>query len=181
MARHFVIMGVAGSGKTSVGEGLSRLTGITFIDGDALHPKANVDKMAAGVPLTDEDRWPWLEAIGRELARSPVPLMIGCSALKRSYRDSIRHYAGAAVSFVHLTGSREIIRQRMQQRKNHFMPLKLLDSQFAALEPPGIDEQSISIGIDQPLDAIVAQAARHMAGPSAKTERSAKDAGNDPS
>jgi len=174
MGRHFVIMGVAGCGKTSVGESLSRLTGIAFIDGDALHPKANVDKMSAGVALTDEDRWPWLEAIGRAFARSQAPLIIGCSALKRSYRDKIRHHAGAMVSFVHLSGSRDIISQRMGERKNHFMPLTLLDSQFATLEPPGIDEQSITIDIDQPLDAIVAQAARHMAGPSAAADRSAK-------
>lgn len=163
MARSVVVMGVAGCGKTSVGEGLSRLTGIRFIDGDALHPKANVDKMSAGNPLTDEDRWPWLEAIGREFSRSREPLIIGCSALKRSYRDKIRHHAGAMVTFLHLTGSREIISQRMQERKNHFMPATLLDSQFATLELPGPDEDSIAIDIDQPLDAIVALAARYLA------------------
>ncbi|MCY0096894.1 gluconokinase [Hoeflea ulvae] len=164
MARHFVIMGVAGCGKTSVGEGLSQLTGTRFIDGDALHPKANVDKMSAGTPLTDEDRWPWLEAIGRQFGSSAEPLIIGCSALKRSYRDRIRHHCGGAVTFIHLTGSRDVISRRMQQRKNHFMPLTLLDSQFAALEPPATDEASISIDIDQPLKAIIAAAARHSGG-----------------
>ena len=98
--------------------------------------------MSAGNPLTDQDRWPWLEAIGREFAKSPEPLIIGCSALKRSYRDMIRHHAGA--------------------RKHHFMPPALLDSQFAALEPPAPDEDSISIDIDQPLEVIIAQAAQHL-------------------
>lgn len=162
MARYAIVMGVSGCGKTSVGEGLSHRTGIRFIDGDALHPKANVDKMSAGSPLTDQDRWPWLEAIGREFATSPEPLIIGCSALKRSYRDKIRHHAGAIVTVIHLAGTREIISERMQARKDHFMPLTLLDSQFAALETPAIDENSISIDIDQPLDAIITQAAHHL-------------------
>lgn len=162
MARHAIVMGVSGCGKTSVGVGLSQSTSIRFIDGDALHPKANVDKMSAGNPLTDEDRWPWLEAIGREFANSPEPLIIGCSALKRSYRDRIRHHAGAKVTFIHLTGTREIISNRMQARKDHFMLPTLLDSQFAALEPPATDENSISIDIDQPLDAIIARAAQHL-------------------
>lgn len=162
MAGYAIVMGVSGCGKTSVGEGLSLCTGIRFIDGDALHPKANVDKMSAGNPLTDQDRWPWLEAIGREFAKSPEPLIIGCSALKRSYRDRIRHHAGAPVTLVHLTGTREVISQRMQARKDHFMPPALLDSQFAALEPPTADEDSISIDIDQPLEAIIAQAAEHL-------------------
>jgi len=165
MTRYAIVMGVSGCGKTSVGEGLSQYTGIRFVDGDALHPKANVDKMSAGTPLTDQNRWPWLEAIGREFAKSPEPLIIGCSALKRSYRDQIRHHAGAIVTFIHLTGTREVIRQRMQARKNHFMPLTLLDSQFAALEPPAIDENAVSIDIDQSLDAIIEQAARHLSDP----------------
>jgi gluconokinase len=162
MTRCAIVMGVSGCGKTSVGEGLSRNTSIRFVDGDALHPQANVDKMSAGNPLTDQDRWPWLEAIGREFAKSPEPLIIGCSALKRSYRDMIRHHAGAMVTFIHLTGTREIISKRMQARRDHFMPPALLDSQFAALEPPTADEDSISIDIDQPLEAIIAQAAQHL-------------------
>lgn len=164
MARYAIVMGVSGCGKTSVGEGLSQSTGIRFVDGDALHPKANVDKMSAGSPLTDEDRWPWLEAIGREFAQSREPLIIGCSALKRSYRDKIRHHAGAMVTFIHLTGTRDTISKRMQARKNHFMPLTLLDSQFAALEPLEADEDSVSVDIDQSLEAIIAQAARHLEG-----------------
>ena len=164
MARHAIIMGVAGCGKTSVGEGLSRLTGIRFMDGDALHSKENIARMSEGIPLTDSDRWPWLEAIGNEFAQSPEPLVIGCSALKRSYRDRIRQHAGTPVCFIHLTGSREVIGQRMRNRRDHFMPPTLLDSQFAALEPPGADEESIAIDIDQPLDAIGALAARYLEG-----------------
>ncbi|MDP2119540.1 MAG: gluconokinase [Hoeflea sp.] len=164
MARHTIIMGVAGCGKTSVGESLSRHAGLRFVDGDALHPRENVDKMSHGIPLTDADRWPWLEAIGREFAQSPAPLIIGCSALKRSYRDRIRHHADAAICFIHLIGSREVIGRRMRERRNHFMPPALLDSQFAALEAPGADEEAIAIDIDQPLDAIVARAARYLEG-----------------
>jgi gluconokinase len=162
MVRYAIIMGVAGCGKTSVGEGLSRLTGIRFMDGDALHSKENIAKMSDGIPLTDADRWPWLEAIGHEFAQSTEPLVIGCSALKRSYRDKIRHHAGAPVCFIHLTGSREVIGQRMQNRRDHFMPPTLLDSQFATLEPPGTDEESTAIDIDQPLYAIVTRAARYL-------------------
>ena len=164
MVRYAIIMGVAGCGKTSVGEGLSRLTGIRFMDGDALHSKENIARMSAGIPLTDADRWPWREAIGQEFAQSPVPLVIGCSALKRIYRDRIRLKAGAPVCFIHLTGSREVIGVRMRERKDHFMPPALLDSQFAALEPPGVDEDAIAIDIDQPLEAIVAFAARYLEG-----------------
>lgn len=164
MARHAIIMGVAGCGKTSVGEGLSSLTSIRFVDGDALHSQASIANMSEGIPLTDADRWPWLEAIGTEFAQSPEPLVIGCSALKRSYRDRIRHHAGAPVCFIHLTGSREVIGQRMRDRKDHFMPPALLDSQFATLEPPGADEESIAIDIDQPLEIIIALAARYLEG-----------------
>jgi gluconokinase len=155
MTRRVVIMGVAGCGKTSVGEALGRLLAVPYTDGDALHPAANVAKMSAGVPLTDDDRWPWLDAVARRL-RDGAPLIIGCSALRRAYRDRIRAGAGGPVRFVHLSGSRAVIAARMAARKGHFMPPALLDSQFATLEPPGPDE-AITIDIDQPLDAIVAQ------------------------
>ena len=156
MTHRIVIMGVAGCGKSSVGAALSHATAIPYRDGDDLHPEANVAKMAAGSPLTDTDRWPWLDLVAAELARS-APLMIGCSALKRAYRDRIRAGAGGPVLFIHLTGSRTVIEARMAARKNHFMPASLLDSQFAALEPPGPDEPHLTIDIDQPLAAIVAR------------------------
>lgn len=143
-------MGVAGCGKTSVGEALSAATGIPYRDGDDLHPPANVAKMRRGEPLTDEDRWPWLALVGQALIHAP--LIIGCSALKRRYRDVITVQAKAPVTFIHLSGSRDLIAARMNARKGHFMPPALLDSQFTTLEPPGADEHPIVVPID-PLPA----------------------------
>jgi len=153
-----VIMGVSGCGKSSVGLALSDRLGIVWRDGDDLHPTANVEKMRAGQPLTDADRWPWLDRVAAEL-RTHAPLIIGCSALKRAYRDRLRQGAGGPLRFVHLTGDRALIAARMAQRQDHFMPLALLDSQFATLEPPG-PEEALAVPIDQPLaqqvDRIVA-------------------------
>jgi gluconokinase len=152
MTLRIVIMGVAGCGKSSVGEALSARLGIPYRDGDDLHPAANVEKMRAGTPLTDADRWPWLETVAATLNHD-APMIIGCSALKRAYRDKIRAGAGGAVTFVHLAGSRDLIAARMAQRSGHYMPLSLLDSQFAALEPPGPDE-GITIDIGPPVSAV---------------------------
>jgi gluconokinase len=149
MIWRIVIMGVAGCGKSSVGAGLSQRLGIPYFDGDDLHPAANVEKMRAGTPLTDEDRWPWLQTVGKRL-HEDAPVIIGCSALKRSYRDLIRSGAKGPVTFVHLVGSRDLIADRMAQRQGHYMPLALLDSQFAALEPPG-PQEAMAISIDQTL------------------------------
>ena len=146
-------MGVSGCGKTSVGERLAPDLGARYVDGDDLHPQANIDKMSHGIPLTDEDRWPWLDAVGQVLRVPDV--IVGCSALKRSYRDAIRAGAGAEVCFVHLAGERSVIAARMAARKGHFMPEALLDSQYAALEPPGADETSVTVDIDHDLDRIV--------------------------
>ncbi|WP_186391311.1 MULTISPECIES: gluconokinase [unclassified Pannonibacter] len=154
MSTRIILMGVAGCGKSSVGEAISARTGIAYRDGDDLHPAENVEKMRAGIPLTDEDRWPWLDEVGRELA-DKAPLIIGCSALKRVYRDRIRALAGGPVTFVHLAGSRDLIAGRMAQRTGHYMPLSLLDSQFAALELPQPDEGALTADISQPLDALV--------------------------
>ncbi|WP_122520732.1 gluconokinase [Pannonibacter phragmitetus] len=154
MSTRIILMGVAGCGKSSVGDAISARTGIAYRDGDDLHPAANVEKMRAGIPLTDEDRWPWLDQVGRELA-DKAPLIIGCSALKRVYRDRIRALAGGPVTFVHLAGSRDLIAGRMAQRTGHYMPLSLLDSQFAALEVPQPDEGALTADISQPLDALV--------------------------
>ena len=153
MTLRIVIMGVSGCGKSSVGEGLSARLGIPYRDGDDLHPAANVAKMRAGVPLTDEDRWPWLDRVAEVLAQE-APVIVGCSALKRAYRDRIR--TAGDVTFVHLVGSRDLIAGRMADRKGHYMPLTLLDSQFAALEPPG-PEEAVAVSIDQSLDAIITE------------------------
>lgn len=151
-----ILMGVAGCGKSSVGAALSDRLQIPYLDGDDLHPAANVDKMRAGIALTDDDRWPWLDRVAAELqARAPV--IIGCSALKRRYRDRIRAEAGGPVRFIHLAGRRAVIAERMARRAGHYMPLSLLDSQFAALEPPGPDEGALTVEIDQTLPAILAQ------------------------
>jgi len=148
-----VLMGVSGCGKTSVGEALSRRLDVAYLDGDDLHPRGNVDKMRAGIPLTDEDRWPWLDRVARELSDN-APLIIGCSALRRIYRDHIRACANGRVQFVHLAGDRDLIANRMAKRAGHYMPLSLLDSQFAALEPPGPDE-AITVEISRPFKELV--------------------------
>ena len=156
MAARIVIMGVAGCGKSSVGAALSAASGIPYRDGDDLHPAANVAKMKAGTPLIDADRWPWLDLVAADLLRG-ASLIIGCSALKRVYRDRIRAGAGGPVLFIHLSGDRAVIEARMEARTGHFMPLSLLDSQFAALEPPASDEFSMTVDIDQTPDQIVAK------------------------
>lgn len=153
-----IIMGVSGCGKSSVGAGLSQRLGIPYRDGDDLHPAANVEKMRAGHPLNDDDRWPWLDRVAAVLAVD-APVIVGCSALRRAYRDRLRAGAGGPVHFVHLAGSRELLAKRMSARTGHYMPLSLLDTQLAALEPPSPDE-ALTIDIDQALDAIITTAAK---------------------
>jgi gluconokinase len=157
-----VIMGVSGCGKTSVGEGLSARLGIPYRDGDDLHPPANVEKMRAGIPLTDDDRWPWLDRVAAVLAKD-APVIIGCSALRRAYRDRLRAGAGGPVHFIYLAGSRDLIASRLSARTGHFMPPSLLDSQFALLEPPGPDEAQM-MNIDQPLPTLIDAIAAHLEG-----------------
>jgi gluconokinase len=157
-AAALVVMGVAGSGKTTIGAPLAQALGGRFVDGDDLHPPANRAKMASGTPLTDADRAPWLDAVGAELARPPAPVVVACSALRRAYRDRIRAAAGRPVVFLHLDGTRELVGSRMAARKGHFMPLSLLDSQFATLEPPGPDEAHVRLDLALPPDRIVAAA-----------------------
>ena len=161
MTLRLVIMGVSGCGKSSVGVELATELGLIYRDGDDLHPLENVAKMRAGVALNDADRWPWLDRVGWIL-KTQAPVIVGCSALKRAYRDRIRAAAGGSVCFVHLAGSKDVIAGRMAQRQGHYMPLSLLDSQFAALEPPGAEEKAISVSIDQPLNAMVAAIMRHL-------------------
>ncbi|MGW0394549.1 gluconokinase [Streptomyces sp. NPDC003042] len=146
--RVIVVMGVAGTGKTTVGRLLADALGIPYAEGDAFHPAANVAKMSAGTPLDDADRWPWLDAIGdwiRQRAGSGGAV-VAASALKRSYRDRLRAAAPRTV-FVHLTGERPLIERRMAARTGHFMPTALLDSQFATLEPLQEDELGVAVDV----------------------------------
>ncbi|MCS5717837.1 gluconokinase [Herbiconiux sp. CPCC 205763] len=140
-------MGVSGSGKSLIGSGLAARRGWAFIDGDDLHPELNVAKMTAGIPLTDDDRWPWLDIVSATLAGSTDGIVMACSALRRAYRDRIRAAAPDAV-FLELTGSRELLWQRMSARPGHFMPASLLDSQLATLESLAPDEAGAQVSIE---------------------------------
>jgi len=150
-----VVMGVSGCGKSTVGQLLAQKLSARFIDGDDLHPESNKAKMAAGNPLNDDDRWPWLALVGQALAEGQT--VVACSALKRVYRERILA-AAPQTKFVHLSGSREVLEQRLGARSGHFMPASLLDSQLATLEPLAADEPGLVIDIDQPVADIVAQA-----------------------
>lgn len=157
--RLMVVMGVSGCGKSSTGEGLAAALGGVFLDGDAYHPAENIAKMSRGEALGDADRWPWLDRLARAMAERPGIVIGGCSALKRAYRARITEAAGEPVLFLHLAGSRDLIWSRMAARRNHFMPVALLDSQFATLEPPGPDELALSIDITPPVPQVVAEIA----------------------
>ncbi len=142
-----VIMGVSGSGKSTVAGLLAGQLGWDLAEGDDLHPEANVAKMAAGHPLTDQDRWPWLDKVAGWITDHTAagrPGIITCSALKRSYRDRLR---GDHVVFIHLRGSRDQIGKRLTARLDHYMPASLLDSQIATLEPPGPDENTLVVDV----------------------------------
>ena len=150
-----VVMGVSASGKSSVGTRLAARLGVDFVDGDDLHPAANVDKMAAGQPLDDADRWPWLDAVGARLAdASGQGLVVACSALRRAYRDRIRASA-PAVRFVYLDGSVETLAARARARTGHFMPQELLASQLATLEPLEPDEPGFALDVGAPVEQLV--------------------------
>lgn len=160
-SRLVVVMGVSGCGKTSVAAGMAEHLHCAFVEGDSLHPPGNIDKMSAGIPLTDDDRWPWLDVIGARLSASRArgeSLVVSCSALKRSYRDRLRRAAGGQLVFVFLEGPRAVLEARMVARSGHFMPASLLDSQFATLEMPTGEPGVITIDLTLPLDSIVSQA-----------------------
>lgn len=157
-----VIMGVSGCGKTTIGIPLAARLGVRFVDGDTLHPAANVAKMAAGHPLDDADRWPWLARVGQALAGAGAAgLVIACSALKRSYRDAIRD-AAPTTRFLLLDAPRGVLLQRLQARRGHFMPASLLDSQLVTLERPGADEASVTVDVTPGVDAVVAASLRAL-------------------
>jgi gluconokinase len=149
-----VVMGVSGSGKSTVGAALAQRLRVPFADADDFHPPANVAKMTAGEPLDDHDRHPWLEAVGGWLAEHPDGGVMSCSALKRKYRDQLRHHASGVV-FLLLDGTPEVIRRRQASRPGHFMPASLLTSQLASLEPLAPDEHGVTVDVDQSVDAIV--------------------------
>jgi gluconokinase len=156
-----VVMGVSGSGKSTVGAALARRLGVPFADADAFHPQANIAKMAAGTPLTDDDRHPWLEAVGQWLARHSDGSVMSCSALARRYRDQLRSHC-PRIEFLHLTGSPELIARRQARRPEHFMPSSLVQSQFDALEPLGADERGMTIDVGHSVAAIVETFARSV-------------------
>ena len=152
-----IVMGVSGSGKSTIAEKLAARLRWRYEDGDKFHPASNVAKMSAGHPLTDEDRWPWLQAIADEIDRvckAGQNAVIACSALKRAYRDILVH-GRCDVRIVYLQGTRELIAARLAARKNHFMPPDLLDSQFKTLEPPDPGENPVTVSIDATVDTIV--------------------------
>ena len=156
-----VVMGVAGSGKSTIAAGLAEKLGVDFIEGDSLHPRANVNKMAGGVPLTDDDRWPWLDKIGAHIEAERVAgrgVVVSCSALKHAYRDRLRAQVQGRVRFVMLDGPKELIANRMLSRKGHFMPQTLLDSQFATLEKPGADEDAVILDISHTVPVLLSEA-----------------------
>lgn len=162
--RHVVVMGVSGSGKTTVAHGIAAATGLLFAEADDFHSRSNVDKMSAGIPLDDDDRWPWLHDLAAWMAdraaegRSTV---IACSALKRAYRDVLAD-GPPTLDFVHLDGSAEVIRERMTARSGHYMPSSLLDSQIATLEPLQSDESGIALDVSLPPEELVTRAVRGL-------------------
>jgi gluconokinase len=152
-----IVMGVSGSGKSTIADKLAERLGWRYEDGDRFHPPSNVAKMSAGQPLTDEDRWPWLQAIADEIERvceAGEHVVIACSALKRAYRDVLIHGRND-VRIVYLKGTQELIASRLNLRKDHFMPPGLLASQFKTLEPPDGNENPVTVSIDASADAIV--------------------------
>ncbi|WP_109471578.1 gluconokinase [Ornithinimicrobium cavernae] len=161
---HLVVMGVSASGKTTVAREMNRTLRWEFAEGDDFHPQANVDKMASGVALTDEDRRPWLRALADWTAEHDAAgrsTIMSCSALRRSYRDVLRE-GGVGTFFVHLTGDKELLLRRMSHRGGHFMPVELLDSQLATLEPLEPDEPGAAFDVTPPPRLIASSVLREL-------------------
>jgi len=159
-----IVMGVSGSGKSTIASALAKYIGFDCEDGDSYHPAANVAKMRAGTPLTDDDRWPWLQAIADDIdhrADTGRPFVVSCSALKRAYRDVLVH-GRPDVRLVYLKGTRDLIAERLTLRKGHFMPTSLLDSQFATIEEPTPDENVVVVDINAPVNQVVATIADRL-------------------
>ena len=150
-------MGTMGCGKSTIGEGLTQRINAAYLEGDDFHPAENKEKMAAGIALNDDDRWPWLKALSEAMRNTSGKVVTSCSSLKRSYRDFITAGAGEPVLFVHLAGTKELLAARLSDRQGHFMNTDLLDSQLQALEPPGKDEFSLTVNIDATVNQILGQ------------------------
>lgn len=163
MGHLVVVMGVSGSGKSTVGAALADRLRVPFLDADDLHPEANVTKMARGEPLDDDDRWPWLRDVGRWLADHPDGGVTACSALRRRYRDQLRGHA-PSTAFVLLAADRAVLERRQSARHGHFMPVSLLGSQLATLEAFGPDEDGVVVDVDQPVEGIVEAAVMALEG-----------------
>jgi gluconokinase len=164
-----VVMGVSGSGKTTVGLRLAKLTGADFIDGDDLHTAEARAKMASGTPLTDDDRWPWLDRIGAALAdrvAHPKGLIVASSALRRVYRDRLRARVGPTLRFLYLHGDKALMRERVARRKGHYMPASLIDSQFATLEDPRGESDTVTLAADADLDRALPETLHRLGGAS---------------
>jgi len=156
MRQNIIIMGVSGCGKSTIGETLAEKLSTKFYDGDSYHPQSNIDKMASGIPLNDDDRKPWLEKLASVIQEYPEDTVTACSALKKSYRDIIRTAGG--VRFVFLEGSKETLMERVVERSNntdHFMPSTLLDSQLSTLEDPSQEEGTITVSITDSPEQII--------------------------
>ena len=155
---HFVVMGVSGCGKSTIARHLAEQIKASMIEADDFHPLENVEKMRCGEPLNDEERWPWLKRVARALKNTPAPVVVSCSALRRSYRQCLLDTAGVPIGFIHLHGSGDVIARRMSSRSNHFMPTTLLDSQLSLLEPLDDDETGVVVDIGQSIESVVAAA-----------------------
>ena len=158
-------MGVTSCGKTSVGEGLAKELNCPFIEGDKLHPASNIAKMSAGTPLTDDDRWPWLEIIGKAMKTERDRgngVVASCSALKKVYRQKLAKAAKTPIAFIFLHGSRELLAARMADRKGHFMPTSLLDSQLKTIEIPGPEENALHLDVALLLDELIARSKEYL-------------------
>lgn len=164
-ARIIIAMGVSSSGKSATGAAIARRLHAPFLDGDGYHPAANKEKMRNGIPLTDADRWPWLETLAGALheAAAQKGVAVGaCSALKRAYRDFLTEKAGEPILFVFLDGDIEMIRKRIEARNHEFMSPKLLDSQFATLERPDPDENVLAVSIEDPIETVASKVVKQL-------------------
>jgi len=160
--KHFIVMGVAGCGKSSVSAMLAERVNATVIEADDLHGTENIEKMARGEALDDDDRWPWLSRVAKKMQTSTTPVFTSCSALRRVYRQYLLDNVGSPIGFIHLHTDRDVIAERMSNRTGHFMPLSLLDSQFQLLEPLQSDERGVTVDISQPLDKVVDDAMQYV-------------------